>query len=129
MPGPQPISPKPTSAAGVQLLDTWKEIAVYLNRDLRTVKRWEQSRGLPVHRLPGGPQAAVYALKSELDAWRRGDGQNVEKTDTVGSPRNASLIRWSAALAASLAIAGLIVWRLWSRFPGVENMRITMTST
>lgn len=50
MPGPQPISPKPTSAAGVQLLDTWKEIAVYLNRDLRTVKRWEQSRGLPVHR-------------------------------------------------------------------------------
>ena len=33
-------------------LETWKEIAVYLGRDLRTVMRWEKERSLPVHRLP-----------------------------------------------------------------------------
>jgi adenylate cyclase len=56
-------------AASSDLLDSWKEIAVYLQRDVRTVMRWEQSRGLPVHRLPGG--SAVHASKSELEAWRK----------------------------------------------------------
>jgi adenylate cyclase len=57
-------------------LDSWKEIACYLNRDVRTIQRWERDRGLPIHRLPGGDKPAVYALKSELDAWRR-QGRNV----------------------------------------------------
>ncbi len=55
-------------------LESWKEIGAYLNRDLRTVQRWERTKGLPVRRLPGGDMARVYALRSELDAWwgRRG---------------------------------------------------------
>ena len=35
-------------------LDSWKEVAEYLKRDVRTVSRWELSRGLPVRRVPGG---------------------------------------------------------------------------
>lgn len=31
-------------------LDSWKEIASYLKRDVRTVQRWERREGLPVHR-------------------------------------------------------------------------------
>jgi len=50
-------------------LDTWKEIARYLNRDLRTVRRWEKERGLPVHRVPGGGIRAVYAFRDEVDSW------------------------------------------------------------
>lgn len=50
-------------------LDSWKEIAEYLGRDVRTVQRWETDRSLPVHRLPGGDKARVYALESELRAW------------------------------------------------------------
>ena len=53
-----------------EALDSWKEIARYLNRDVRTIQRWERDRGLPIRRLPGGNKPAVYALKSELDAWR-----------------------------------------------------------
>jgi Tol biopolymer transport system component len=49
-------------------LDSWKEIATYLNRTERTVSRWEK-RGLPVHRVPGGQKQAVFAFKHELDAW------------------------------------------------------------
>ena len=52
-------------------LDSWKDIAAYLGRDLRTVQRWESERRLPVHRLPGGDKPRVYALQSELDAWLR----------------------------------------------------------
>jgi serine/threonine-protein kinase len=54
-----------------ELLNSWKEIASYLNRDIRTLQRWERSKDLPIHRLPGGDKPAVYALKSELDAWLR----------------------------------------------------------
>ncbi len=50
-------------------LDSWKEIATYLRREVRTVQRWEKSANLPVHRLQIEKQSAVYAYKSELDAW------------------------------------------------------------
>jgi TolB-like protein len=50
-------------------LDSWKDIAAYLNREVRTVQRWSSSRRLPVHRLPGGEKPRVYALKSEIDEW------------------------------------------------------------
>lgn len=52
-------------------LDSWKEICTYLGRDRRTLGRWEEERGLPVHRMPGGDRPRVYALKPEIDAWLR----------------------------------------------------------
>jgi hypothetical protein len=53
-------------------LDSWKEIAAYLGRDLRTVRRWEKEKGLPVHRVPGGERQAVFAYRAEIDAWLSG---------------------------------------------------------
>src|SRR5215813_15119164 len=50
-------------------LDSWKEIADYLKRDTRTAIRWEQERGMPVHRVPGGKRQAVFAFTNEIDAW------------------------------------------------------------
>jgi len=50
-------------------LDSWKEIAEYLGRSERTVKRWEAERALPVHHVPGGGHGSVYAFTSELDRW------------------------------------------------------------
>lgn len=55
-------------------LDSWKEIASYLGRDVRTVIRWEQTRGLPVHRVPGGALSRVFAYPDELDRWLEGGG-------------------------------------------------------
>ena len=49
-------------------LDSWKEIAAYLRRDESTVRRWEKD-GLPVHRHRHKLRSAVFAYKSELDAW------------------------------------------------------------
>ncbi len=50
-------------------LDSWKEIAAYLGKVERTVKRWELDRGLPIHRVPGGGRAGVFAYTAELDEW------------------------------------------------------------
>src|SRR4029077_4756742 len=52
-------------------LESWKEIAAYLGRDITTVRRWEKREGLPVHRLHHSRLGTVYAYTSELDAWRR----------------------------------------------------------
>ena len=54
---------------GRQRLDSWGEIAQYLRRDIRTVKRWEKEKGLPVHRLPGGKRQVVFAYQDEIDLW------------------------------------------------------------
>ncbi len=40
--------PPPNSAE--DRLDSWKEIAAYLNRDVTTVQRWEKREGMPVCR-------------------------------------------------------------------------------
>ncbi len=55
-------------------LDSWKEIAAYLNRGTRTVQRWERDEGLPVHRLQHDKLGSVYAFRAELDAWWRSRG-------------------------------------------------------
>ncbi len=52
-------------------LDSWKAIAEYLDRDSTTVMRWAKEKGLPVHVVPGEGQRrrAVYAFKTEIEAW------------------------------------------------------------
>lgn len=50
-------------------LQSWKEIAEYLGRGVRTAQRWEEL-GLPVRRpQPYSRKSAVYAVTHELDAW------------------------------------------------------------
>ena len=49
-------------------LDSWKEIAAYLRRSVRTVTRWEREESLPAHRHLHSKSGSVYAYKAELDA-------------------------------------------------------------
>jgi len=51
-------------------LESWKAIAAHLNRDVRTLFRWEAQEELPVHRHLHNGRSTVYAYRSELDAWR-----------------------------------------------------------
>lgn len=51
-------------------LDSWKAIAAYLDRTVRTVQRW-QHEGLPVHRHQHSKLGSVFALPEELDEWCR----------------------------------------------------------
>lgn len=51
-------------------LNSWKKIARYLGRDVRTVMRWEKGSGMPVHRVPGEAKGrSVFAYTDELDSW------------------------------------------------------------
>lgn len=71
-------------------LDSWKEIAAFLKKDVRTVQRWEKSNGLPVHRYSQDKTGSVYSYKSEIAVWMRSAGglsstvDPVEKNDELG---------------------------------------------
>lgn len=81
-------------------LKSWKQIAAFFGTDERTAKRWEQKRGLPVHRLPGGAKATVYAEVVELELWLKGSPPET-------SPARPRRRLWLAASAAGvLALAG-----------------------
>jgi len=51
-------------------LDSWKEIATYLRREVRTVQLWEKHEGLPIHRHFHKRLGSVFAWRSELDHWK-----------------------------------------------------------
>lgn len=51
------------------VLTSWKDIARYMGKGVRTVQRWEQDFGLPVRRPLGSNKKAVLARPSDLDAW------------------------------------------------------------
>ena len=97
-------------------LTSWKEIAAYLDRDVRTVMRWEKDRALPVHRGPGGKSGVVFADTAELDAWTRGVTATADAAPRNASANPASRISASrrriAAAAALTLIVGLGGWRL-----------------
>lgn len=72
-----PAALKETHELGARL-DSWKEIAAYLNRGTRTVQRWEREAGLPIHRLQHEKLGSVYAWRAELDAWWKGRGSQLD---------------------------------------------------
>lgn len=64
------------------LLNSWKEIACYLDRGVRTVQRWEKM-GLPVRRLGEGSRAPVIAHADDVNRWLL----TIEKSRLQGDPR------------------------------------------
>ena len=102
-------------------LDSWKEIARYLNRDVTTVQRWEKLEGMPVHRHLHGRIGSIHAYRAELDAWARGrTAQSVPeevKTTSARSPgRPFSLLKMRLVLTACVAgLAILLVARAVDR--------------
>jgi Tol biopolymer transport system component len=92
-------------------LDSWKEIAAYLGREVRTVQRWEKKEGLPVHRQIHEKLGTVYAYKSEVDAWWRersaklasnsDNGEATEGPRVVAWPDNTPEIRDEEVVAAA----------------------------
>jgi Tol biopolymer transport system component len=109
-------------------LDSWKEIAAYLKRDVTTVQRWEKREGMPVHRHLHDRMGSVYASREELDAWVRSrnlptaqeNGTEAPRPDppapqgtAISSSRNRLRFVWTlTAVAIALAIgASLWLWR------------------
>jgi tetratricopeptide (TPR) repeat protein len=109
---PSPADPLP----GPDRLESWKEIAAYLRRSERTVRRWE-AEGLPVHRLQHDKRGSIYAYAPELDAWRDSRAALVAAQPAVDARAPATAPRRWQAAAAGLAVAVAVAggWFLFGR--------------
>ena len=58
-----------TMSQTTAVLTSWKDIARYMGKGVRTVQRWEMDFGLPVRRPQGSNKKAVLARPRDLDAW------------------------------------------------------------
>jgi Tol biopolymer transport system component len=124
-------------------LDSWKQIARYLNRTVRTVQRWEIEEGLPVHRRSQGAESRspVHAYKSELDQWLKRDSallsdepEPMPDTDielpppeTISHvPRGARSSRLTIAIAAILfvCVCGIAAWQFSTKARAGNNLSI-----
>jgi Tol biopolymer transport system component len=89
-------------------LESWKEIAAYLKRDISTLKRWEKSEGLPVHRHLHLTRSSVFAYPSELDGWwgRRRPAEDALTQPAWIQRRPVRALAFAAMLLLALATAG-----------------------
>src|SRR6185295_18035879 len=90
-------------------LESWKKIAAYLRRDVRTVQRWEQTNGLPIHRLTRAQRPIPYAYKKELDAWWASQSELATSAEPP-PPARHRFATVAAIIVVIIACAGSYVW-------------------
>jgi Tol biopolymer transport system component len=126
--GESPQGTTPSEKLPEGRLDSWKEIAAYLNRDVTTVQRWEKREGMPVHRHLHDRMGSVYAFRAELDEWtksRKPPSLAAQEGElSAGDPESSSLPtlpsreaagnKWKRVLVLTVIAAGLaasgILW-------------------
>ena len=108
----QSVRPEPREPSASDRLDSWKEIAAYLKKSVRTVHRWESEEALPVHRHLHQSSGTVYAFKSELDTWWASRKTQLEaiaeppdETLPTGRRSANAVTRWLFVLGAILVVA------------------------
>ena len=110
---PSPVIP-PSDRQAEERLDSWKEIAAYLNRDVTTVQRWEKREGMPVHRHVHDKRGSVYAVQAELDAWRESRKERLEADagngtgglSSAAEPQQGHVGRLRRALIPAVVLSG-----------------------
>jgi Tol biopolymer transport system component len=119
--GEPSLGTSPSERPPEDRLDSWKEIAAYLKRDVTTVQRWEKREGMPVHRHLHDRMGSVYAFQAELDAWTRTrnlpaaqeiENNAIPPTPPAQPPRPAIaalLTRWALVLPLAVAAAALAI--------------------
>ena len=100
-------------------LDSWKEIAAFLNRDVTTVQRWEKREGMPVHRHVHDKRGSVYALPEELEAWLRARRPEPGSGESTAEPSLPDVIERAANQSPSRtrfwpALAAIVVLGLFA---------------
>lgn len=92
-------------------LESWKEIAAYLGRDVTTVRRWERRERLPVYRILHSKLGSVYAYTAELDAWRDSRAP-AAASDVVDANSALEIPRHGARARRWLVVGGIAVLAL-----------------
>ena len=139
MKDPLPVSSPAVSEQPPEApLDSWKEIATYVKRDVSTVQRWEKREGMPVHRHVHDKRGSVYAYSSELDAWLQSRKLRLEEeekerraetqVEAEGDGRPSRILRVRRRLVlsgvAALALIAVVYLMIRSRMADSAQPKI-----
>src|SRR5690242_9354539 len=111
--------------ADTRVLNSWKEISNYIGRGVRTVQRWEEHYGLPVHRPSGRDRSAVYALVDEVDAWLKA-GATHQKPAAAKKPLDPEVLAYCEHLITN---AGALRERLRVTRQKAEEIRLKINAS
>src|SRR5690348_16018615 len=109
-------------------LDSWKQIAAYLQKSERTVRRWHETEGLPVHKHQHQQRGSVWAYANEIDEWlerRRVQPARppADELDRIEAPSQHRRWIYVGTLGAALAVCGGAFWFLSvSSSPPVDRL-------
>jgi len=106
------------------VLNSWKEVAAYMGRGVRTVQRWEATLGLPIHRAGSTERSPVLAFPRELDAWlaARPISSNSKSSQRQRGKRPAETIDFAPELGDVLTVH---LHRMAKLLVSVEQLRAT----
>jgi Tol biopolymer transport system component len=118
--GEPPAGLPPAVSPPEDRLDSWKEIAAYLSRDVTTVQRWEKREGMPVYRHQHDRIGSVYSSRAALDAWVRSrefriTQENGNENSSARIPAGSrpgigtSRTRWKLIVALAAVAAALVI--------------------
>lgn len=121
-------------------LDSWKEIAAYVKRGVRTVQRWERDSGLPIHRLNRDKRSVVFAFRSEIDGWWSSQGSGAAEDELPSAPAvsgNSGVLetkpgahRWFIASPPLLwTLVFLLAAGIWAYHTAIRTPRLPDSST
>jgi len=126
---PEPLRPiaLPRQSEAKERLESWKEIAAYLGREVRTVQGWEKNEGLPVHRHQHARQGSVYAFRVELDAWRQARKSEETAPPSLGAVtgRESSKTLFVTIVCAAVILLGTAAFFTWNWVRGRTGDTLT----
>jgi hypothetical protein len=117
---------------GSDRLDSWKDIAAFIDRYERTAMRWAKGQGMPVHRLPG-KRGRVFASKIEIQRWMSGKSasdlaSSSDPSTATHTPHRSWQIAALAIALGAIAVATAILFSSRSIFGSSVPVRATFTN-
>lgn len=93
-----------------EILNSWKDIARYLERDIKTCYRWEKELGLPIHRIDDtSSRSNVFAYREEIDLWLKEKAKIRDLSAQPDSPPRPWISRRIWLLGVGLVVAAVAV--------------------
>jgi hypothetical protein len=113
--------PQSPLVARCNRLDSWKQIAVYLDRQVRTVQRWEKCEGLPVHRQFHVKGGTISAFRHEIDTWLKNRSRPIPKV-ILQERRADQSVHWSSPIELIARSGGNSCWLLLMVSAGLPRL-------
>jgi len=110
-----------------EILDSWKAISNYLDRDIKTCARWEKNLGLPVHRIDtDSSRSKVFAYKLEIDQWWEERANNKGVNRIPSQAKKKAIILLTSLAAILIILAALYFTILKPVSPSSENLSLAV---